>query len=114
MCNGGRGSVLLHRDLPFQGDPQFDFFSLMQGRVQLPLTRDARYFLSRTTRVEFLGSPPVLATAHAPRQAELVRCIAQRLGRELDQFRGYRISLTYPPIPTLAIFHYPLPAAEDV
>ena len=36
--------------------------------------------------------------------------VTARLGRDLEEFRGYRVSMAYPPIPTLAVFHYPLPA----
>lgn len=103
--------LLVHRDLPFEGAPEFDLYSLMQGRVEIPLTTHTRFLLPHVVTVESLGaSPPVLASPHAPRQTELLGVAAARLGCDLAEFRGYRLSLTYPPIPTLAIFHYPLPA----
>ena len=84
----------------------------MQGRPEFPLTACERFLLPRFATVESLGAgPPVLASSHVPWEPVLLNAAAARLGFELEEFRGYRLSLSYPPIPTLAVFHYRLPAA---
>ena len=104
--------LLVHRDLPFDGAPELDFYSLMQGRLEYPLTERSQFLLPRMTSLESLGEgPPVLATPHFARQGALLDAAARRMGHQLEDFRGYRLSMSYPPIPTLAIFHYRLPEA---
>ena len=35
--------------------------------------------------------------------------VCERLGWNLEDFRGYRVVMNYPPIPTVLILRYPLP-----
>jgi hypothetical protein len=103
--------LLVQRDLPFRGAPVFDFYRMMQGGLEFPLTHQPHRLLPRGPQVETLGTGALgLSTTHWPRHAELLRLAAERLGRALEEFRGYRVCVTYPPIPTQAIYHYDLPA----
>lgn len=102
--------LLVHRDLPFVGAPELDFYSLMQGRMAFPLSAHRQLLLPRMAAVEALGeAPPVLSTQHFARQGALLETAARSLGHRLEDFRGYRLSMSFPPIPTMALFHYQLP-----
>ena len=56
-------------------------------------------------------SPPVVATPDISQYPLMVNRAFDRLGWNLDEFRGYRLTMRYPPIPTSAVLRYPLPKA---
>lgn len=69
---------------------------------------EAREREAWSARARFGPSPPVVATPHLPRYASLVELCCRRLGHPLEAFRGYRMTLTYPPIPSGFVIHHPL------
>jgi hypothetical protein len=66
-----------------------------------------------TDPVHDLGSPPVVATPHAPTHPRLVQRVCDRLDWNLAEFRGYRVVMSYRPIPTVPILRYPLPERPE-
>lgn len=101
--------LLVHRDLPIAQAPEADFYSLILGPVASPLVQNASSLLPRTENVQELGSgPPVLATPHHARHLEIVRWSCEKRGWSLEEFRGYRLMASFPPVPSLGILHFPL------
>lgn len=102
--------LLVHRDLPFLDPPGVTVQSLMQGSPRYPLVKHPEQALSVTADVQVLrGSPPVLATPEVPDLAAMSEVAARSIGRELEEFRAYRIELVYPPIPSMVSLHHALP-----
>ncbi len=52
------------------------------------------------------------ASPHYARNAELIRFASERMGWDPSEFRGFRATLKYPPIPTMAVFMHPLMKRE--
>jgi hypothetical protein len=99
--------LLLHADLPIVADPKFCMCHAMLKCT--PLSDDESYHLPSLGEVQLLGTnPPQVATPHVPRHREMLSLAAERLGRPLDEFRGYRVTILYPPVPTRGAFYYPL------
>ena len=103
--------LYLHEDLPIEADPEFCMCHAMLKRR--PLSADKSYHLSSLGQVQALGAnPPQVATPHVPRHREMLDYACERLGQPLAKFRGYRISIQYPPVPTCGAFYYPLAVHE--
>ena len=100
---------LVHRDLPFEGAPSLHLYSLMHGPLPFPLWKQEHHRIPCAETLQDLGQgPPVLATPHVPRHRELVQTACEGAGWNLADFRGYRLVMRYPPIPTMPVLSYPL------
>ena len=55
-------------------------------------------------------SPPPL-TLEVPRYSEMIATVMARMGWSAEEFSGYRLRMAYPPLPTLLVMRYELPAA---
>ena len=75
-----------------------------------PVTGGGRWKLDA---VHELGGPPVVATPHLPTYPKLVETVCARLDWNLSDFRGYRVVMSYPPIPAVLILRYPLPERPE-
>lgn len=101
--------LLIHRDLPFSLPPKLCTYSLLQGKLVFPLSENKRFHLPGTESVQELGgSPPIMASPHVPRYGRLIDMACDQLGHKLDDFRGFRMTLTYPPVPTIFVMHHQL------
>jgi hypothetical protein len=101
--------LLVHKDLPFSLPPELCTYSLLQGKLVFPLSRNTRFHLPGTESVQELGgAPPVMASPHIPRYGRLVELACERLGHRLGDFRGFRMTLAYPPVPTVFVMHHQL------
>ena len=99
----------MHKDLPVELPPSAALFSMLQGRSVFPLSPETRLHLPLHAEVQELGdSPPHMATPHVPEYGKLIERLCEKAGRPLDEFRGYRIDLSYPPAPTILVMHSPL------
>ncbi|MHC4080246.1 MAG: hypothetical protein ACYS15_07110 [Planctomycetota bacterium] len=101
--------LFVHRDLPFNQDPELVLYSRLFSGVDAEWEARESNRLPVTDPVHELGSPPVVATPHSPTYPRLVEKVCDRLGWSLEAFRGYRVVMSYPPIPTVLILRYPLP-----
>jgi hypothetical protein len=100
----------VHRDLNYPMPPKLCLYSMMHGRLSIPACEQTQHHLPCGEPVEDLGSgPPVLATPHVARYPEMIQRATDRLGRDLSEFHGYRFTMTYPPIPTIADLYYEKP-----
>jgi hypothetical protein len=101
--------LLVHRDLPFEMPPKLITYSMLHGELHFPLSRATRSHLPSAGTVQELGhEPPVLASPHIPRYTRLAELACERMGRSLDEFLGYRMTLSSPPIPVVFVMHHPL------
>jgi hypothetical protein len=98
--------LLLHRDLS-DVDVEAVLTSGIQGPQPFPLSENRAKFMPLTEDVQELGAfPPVLASPQIRQHPELIRYACDRLDWNLDEFRGWRLVLRYPPIPTFPCFRY--------
>ena len=107
--------LLVHRDLPFDMPPKLVTYSMLEGSLHFPLSENRRCHLPGRTEVQSLGSAlHGFATPHISRYGQLVTRTCERIGFPLEQFRGYRVTLSYPPIPSMFVMHHHLgaPAAK--
>jgi hypothetical protein len=101
--------LYVHRDLPFELPPSMALYSLLHGRLDYPLSQQEASLLPVPGRIQELGSPPVVSTPAYGDHGRLVARAAAALGVPLGELRGYRYELAYPPVPSVAVMHHPLP-----
>lgn len=101
--------LLVHRSLPTPMPPEALLASRMESDAPLAGATGCRYLLPLHEALTPIGS--VVSTPLLPRHPELVAMAVERLGRELDEFQGYRLVLRYPPIPTVAILRQQKPTS---
>lgn len=108
--------LLVHRDLAYADVvPVPELRSRMETGADAELDGRRLYRLPAPGRVIDLGmGPPALDCEDSPRQAELVAWTLARLGHSLDDFRGWRLRMSYPPIPSAPMLRIALPDAADV
>ncbi len=101
--------LLLHRDLPFPGEPTARLFSKLETGTPLDVDTSNRYELPLAGSLEPLaGRRPTLASPHVPRYPELVDRVLGRFDAALEDFQAWRLTLRYPPIPTIAVLRHSL------
>lgn len=102
--------ILLHESLPLDSPPRIVVESWMQaGDSPRPLG-DPIYKLDVLEEVEELPQGlPDLDSVDVPRYPDLVQQVVRATGYRLEEFRGYRVRLRYPPIPTKLKLIHPLP-----
>ena len=94
--------VLLHESLPVHEAPRIVVESWMQISDSPGPTERSLYRLDAQEEIEELPvGLPNLGTQDVPRYTDLVAQVVKALGRPLREFRGYRVKLRYPPIPTV-------------
>ncbi|MHC5209855.1 MAG: hypothetical protein ACYTG2_03960 [Planctomycetota bacterium] len=100
--------LAIHKDLGF-GVPELQLCSQMESTAPIGADDAARYVLPVFERVvELSQERPMLETACLPRYPDLVRFALAQLGYEPSQFRFFRVELTHPPIPTVAVLRHRL------
>jgi hypothetical protein len=101
--------LFVHRDLPFQLPPELLIQSRMEVGVDLPPSIQRRYKLPIEQNVEELGTGLTRAASpHVPNYMRVLQAAHDRIGWNPDEFRGFRVELRYPPIPTTPMLRYPL------
>lgn len=101
--------LLIHESLPLSEMPRIQLDSRMQVTEKTPIG-EPLYGLEIQEQVHELGAGlSNLASPDLPRYPELVEYVLGRVGKPLSEFRGYRVSLRFPPIPTVLKISHPLP-----
>jgi hypothetical protein len=98
--------LLVHRDLPFEGPPQSEVFGLMNDTPSFPFLQHAKHVIPTAARLEDLGTPAMVATKDIPRYREMVDVACEEMGWSPEAFRGYRLTLSHPPIPAAPVMAY--------
>lgn len=104
--------VFVHRSLTFAYDMTAAVYSDLPRGPRYPDDGPETGLLPMPTDVADLGEGSAFTTPDFPRYAELVAFAAKRLGFSINEFRGFRYRLRYPPIPTFALLRHPLLPAE--
>ena len=94
--------------------PRFFLYSQLGAAAPYPLDGRERGLLPVCDEVIDLGAgPPALATPEIPRYREMAETAARAMGHSLPDFRGYRVRMRFPPIPTVAVLRHALAEAPD-
>jgi hypothetical protein len=104
--------LFIHRDLELIEPPSVTVFGRPAGGPDDASTHRETYKIPIHEKcVELVGQPPVIVTPLVPRYPELVALVTARLGHGLNEFRGFRVTLKYPPMPATVVLRWPLPDA---
>lgn len=101
--------LFIHRDMGVAEPPETIVYGRPQGGQDDPATRRDELRLPLPERaVELVGRPPVVVTPLVPRYNELVALVMRRLEASLADFRAFRLSLKFPPMPSSVVVRWPL------
>ena len=100
--------LFVHRDLAFELPPEALLYSCLFSGVDAPWPARDTDRMPLTEQVHDLGRPASAATPHVPRYPQMLEVVYDRLGREARDFRGYRLLMPYPPIPSALVLRYGL------
>jgi hypothetical protein len=104
--------VFVHRELEMPRPPEVHVYGRPGGGLDDPTTRREEYRVPLPVRcVELPGHPPVVATPLVPRYGDLVALVMERLGHPAAQYRGFRLTLGHPPMPSTVLLRWPLAEA---
>ncbi|MCP4246032.1 MAG: hypothetical protein GY778_03190 [bacterium] len=102
--------LFVHKDLSYAFSPELFLYSQLPSGPAFPTAGRDRGLLPVAERVIDLGGgPPDVVTPELPRYPHMIRSVFDRLKWDATDFRGFRVKMRYPPIPTLAILRYDLP-----
>lgn len=101
--------LFVHRDLDYALSPTAHLYSQLPINPTYPRgDRDAAQ-LPLWELVQSLGSqPPVALTPEMPTYRTMIDRVFEHAGWDARDFHGFRLMIRYPPIPTVAVFRYPL------
>ncbi|MFN7020908.1 MAG: hypothetical protein ACK4WH_06225 [Phycisphaerales bacterium] len=101
--------LYIHRSLDFAFNPEGVVYSQLPGGPRYPEHGRQASQLPVASEVVDLGeSPPDTTSPEMHRFGEMVEAACHASGYPLDEFRGYRLRIKYPPIPSIAILRHPL------
>ncbi|MGD8450532.1 MAG: hypothetical protein PVJ57_01830 [Phycisphaerae bacterium] len=107
--------LYVHRDLKSAMNPQFVLYSSLETGPMVPATAFERYHLPAAETVKSLGAfPPMTATPDVPRYADMTAYVFERCGWQAADFAGFRLQMTYPPLPAVAVLQWPLAERPDL
>lgn len=102
---------LVHRDLDWAMKPQMIMYSRLDGGGLQRTSRRTRNVLPISETIHDLGwGVDGLATPLLRNHPKLVRDLLDRLSWQAEDFRAFRFTMSYPPIPAVAMFMAKLPA----
>ncbi len=105
--------LLVHKSMPFSMPPKLVTCSTLRGEIAFPLSRNTRHHLPGIAEVQSLGnSLHGYATPHIPGYGQLVTKTCERIGLPLEEFNGYRVTLTYPPLASILVLYHDLGPAK--
>jgi hypothetical protein len=104
-----------HKDMAFAHHPSVHVFSQLPGGPLYPRDGLSAGRLDIPLEIVKLGGgvgggAPSTVNPEYTRHRELVETTAAPLGHPLSDYVGFRVRIAYPPIPTLAVYRYDLPA----
>jgi hypothetical protein len=88
-------------------------YNQLPGAIAYPNGPMDSGLLTLTEPVQDLeGCPPRPATPFVSDYLRLVGSVTERMGYDLSEFYGLRTQLSYPPIPSMLLYRYPMPAKK--
>ena len=105
--------LVVSDELPFAHDLEAVLYSQLDGGGQSLADENANPRLPLLEEVHELGRGlGTMASPHVPRYTELLQLAFERTGWDDQTFRGYRLTMRYPPIPTVMALAFELPVAS--
>ena len=102
--------LLLHKDLGWHETPSFHVYSRLHGQGPTAGSTLRGYELPTSERPIHLGRGSAgLTSARVPRCAELITRGIELAGWSVGDFDIWRVSLSFPPIPSTGLISVPLP-----
>lgn len=105
--------LYVHESLEFAMQPTVHLYSALPGGPVYPADGRDRGLLPLNEEILDMGSPPDLTTPELPRYAPMIEAAIGQMGFRVGEFRGFRVRLRYPPIPTLLVYRYELPELTE-
>ena len=99
--------LFVHRDLAFE-PPEAQLYSCLFSGMDGAWPRPEQDRMALSEPILDLGRPPNVATPDVPRYPKLLELACERLGSAPRDFHGYRLVMSYPPIPTALVLRYEL------
>jgi hypothetical protein len=101
--------LYVHESLAFAHDVRGFIFGQLPGGPRYPHGATDDTALPVGAEIGDLGvGPPSMLTPEVPRYEQMIRYALERVGKSPEEFRGFRMKLRYPPIPSLCILRHPL------
>ena len=101
--------LFVHRDLTNALSPTMHLYSQLPIDMSYPTERRDQGLLPLWEKVESLGAePPTVLTPEFPKYRAMVQSVFDRAGWNPKEFHGFRFTMRYPPMPTVAVYRYPL------
>jgi len=101
---------IVHRDLQYAMSPQVFLYNQLPSGPPYPAGGRDRGLLPLWEGVQDLGGgPPDVLAPEVPFYRSMIRAVFDRVGWSAGDFQGFRFTMRYPPIPTLALYRYELP-----
>jgi hypothetical protein len=102
--------LYFHRDLNYARDAKVHLYNQLPGAVTFPHGPRESGLLPLAERIQDLeGCPPRAASPYVMDYSRLVASVTRRMGYSLDDFHGIRTQMSYPPIPSMLLYRYPMP-----
>lgn len=100
--------LLVHDDVPVDLPPEAVLISRMAAGVSGALSPHEEGELPLHERVIELGHPPSMSIAQIPDYPAMLQTAFDRMGWRHTDFRGYRLLMRFPPIPTSLVMRFKL------
>jgi hypothetical protein len=102
--------MFVHRDLDYAFSPEILLYSQLPGGPTFPASGRDQGLLPVSEEVFDLGTgTAAVMTPEMPEYSKMVQRVYERVGWKSSEFYGFRFTLRYPPIPSLAVLRYDLP-----
>lgn len=103
--------LIVHRAVTI-GPMDVAVYGFPHGGVDSPAAQTPQNLLPIAVEPEELaGSPPAVATPLIPRYKQMLERVYQRLECVGDEFRGWRVQMSHPPMSSRVVFRWQLPEA---
>ncbi len=102
--------MFLHRDLPYKMPPYVSIFDRLSSPRGYNPDMDERRQLPLSSRVLSLGNGiSGCSTLKIPEYLPMLERVMNKIGFDTNEFKAYRFSMKFPPIPSAIIFRFKLP-----
>ena len=99
----------VHRDLEYAMSPQIHLYNQLPSAPPYPGGGRDCGLLPLCEEVQYLGGgPPDVLAPEVPAYRSMIQSVFTRVGWNAHDFHGFRLTMRYPPIPTLALYRYEL------
>lgn len=102
--------LMVHEDLPWAMNPEPMIYSRIDAGAMHAMSGRRRNILPFTEQVQELGrGVSNMASPHVAWQTSLLQEIFDRAGWNPDRFHGFRLTIPFPPVPSMAMLRAKLP-----